>query len=56
MGDIRTVKELIDELKHLPQDAIVYVYGDCGAGCYGSKYIDVIKKDDSNHIEIWGYE
>lgn len=36
-----TVEELIEELKKLPPEAEVEVYGDCGAGSYGGFNIEV---------------
>ena len=49
-----TVEELIQELRKLPQDADVYVYGSCGAGDYGGRDVYVKYKEGSPYVEIWG--
>lgn len=55
-----TVEELIQELRKLPQDADVYVYGSCGAGDYGGRhvYIKYIEgrfcEEGIPQVEIWG--
>ena len=61
MGEYLTVKELIQKLSELQQDANVYVYGSCGAGVYGGRSVDVKYKEgwfceeDRTCVEIWGH-
>lgn len=53
-GEYLKVSELIKILLELPQDADVYVYGDCGSGNYGGRTVNVCCKNDNKSISICG--
>ena len=56
-SDYLTVEELIQELRKLPQDADVYVYGSCGSGDYGGRDVHIKCKEYTEgraQVEIWG--
>ena len=61
MGEYLTVEELIQELRKLPQDADVYVYGSCGDGVYGGRGVCIKYKEGRfceegrPQVESWGH-